>query len=160
MKNQNADGLASINKNNASKTENNVESLLLEIKDHFISESKMSNYKKIDILKLEIEIRKTRNLIFSNDLFGEASWDILLDLYVNYLDGKKTPIKSVTIASNAPATTVLRHINMLERKEFIQKFKDVQDNRLTILQLTEKSIMLFQDLIARFEVKYRTCQKV
>lgn len=87
--------------------------------------------------------RSRRAEIFEDDtLFGEPSWDILLDLYIAALSDKRVSVTSACIASGVPTTTGLRWINILERKGLVERHEDSVDGRRTFLRLTAKSVAL------------------
>ena len=52
--------------------------------------------------------RRRRARYLSVDLFGEPTWDILLDLYVAAREGRRVPTTSACIGAHVPPTTALR----------------------------------------------------
>ncbi|MEZ5655102.1 MAG: hypothetical protein R3E04_04340 [Sphingobium sp.] len=67
----------------------------------------------LTVAKLALRIRRRRDAIFSDELgassiFGEAAWDMLLDLFVSRSENKRVSVSSLCIASGVPATTALR----------------------------------------------------
>lgn len=91
---------------------------------------------------LEIKLRKTRNQTFGSSIFKEPGWDIMLDLFINYIASKKISVSSACIASNVPPTTALRHISILEREGLIDKQRDPVDRRKIYTALTVKGLEL------------------
>ncbi|WP_148649254.1 hypothetical protein [Novosphingobium barchaimii] len=49
------------------------------------------------------ECRRKRDRHVSIDLMGEPAWDMLLDLYVRQIDGKKTSVTSACIGACVPS---------------------------------------------------------
>lgn len=80
--------------------------------------------------------RRIRDKIFPPDLFGEPSWDILLDLYMATARGSKLPVSAVCIGSQVPSTTALRYITILEEHGLIQRSDDPVDHRRYLLRLS------------------------
>ena len=76
----------------------------------------------------------------ADDLFGEPSWDILLDLFVARGRGRPVSVSSACIASSAPQSTALRYIGLLERVGLIRRSKDPCDGRRQYLELTETGL--------------------
>lgn len=94
-----------------------------------------------------IALRKRREQAFGADLFGEPSWDILLDLFVARTEGRKTSATSAAIASRAPMTTALRYIALLERRELIRKRTAEHDMRVHYVSLTDTAYRAMIDLL-------------
>lgn len=86
----------------------------------------------------EYNRRRSRVEFFDAGLFSEAAWDILLDLFVATIDGKRVSVKSACLAASCPPTTALRWIAILEGKGFILRSEDPRDQRRSWLSLTEK----------------------
>lgn len=145
---------------NKKKEEKSLKVLLQSLSDYLVDNSSSIIDHKINILTIEMEARKIRDKIFPKSLFGEASWDMLLDLYINHLKGKKVSIKAACIASKVPNTTALRYIKALEDNNLISRYKDNQDSRITILQLTEQSIELMAEWTKKLERKYNLRTRV
>lgn len=127
----------------------NIENILLELQIYL----RGSTHYKINILSIEMEARKIRNIIFPERMFGEASWDILLDLYYAHLNGKVITVSSACIASAVPGTTALRHLQSLQEHGYIRRYKDLSDSRKIIIQLTEKCLKLMEEWIAKVELR-------
>lgn len=80
--------------------------------------------------------RRARDQAFEGSLFLNPAWDILLDLYINHVQGRKECVSNVCIASSAPATTVSRWIALLEKQGLIERASDPNDKRRTLLGLS------------------------
>jgi hypothetical protein len=88
-----------------------------------------------------LKSRRNRNQFFDSDnLFGEPSWDILLDLFSAFAKGKDISISSVCIGASVPTTTGLRHLQALEARDIISIHDDEFDGRRRNVRLTEASI--------------------
>jgi len=84
--------------------------------------------------------RRTRSRFFPDDLFAEPAWDILLLLYGVEQSQERLSISAVCASVGAPATTVLRWIEKLERAGLISRQKHPTDRRVSWLQLTQDCI--------------------
>ncbi|WP_347567177.1 MarR family transcriptional regulator [Sphingobium sp. BYY-5] len=110
--------------------------------------SPLTDDRLISVAKQYLEIRRQRCEEVP-DLFQDPAWDILIDLFLSNLNGKRVSVSSACIASCAPPTTALRYIGHLQERGFIDSSCDKQDGRLRILNLTPMG----QDLVARFMVR-------
>lgn len=84
----------------------------------------------------EYEARGDRLRFFPAELFGEPSWDMLLDLYINGEMGKSVSVTSACLASRVPATTALRWLLLLEKRGLIARQPDTTDSRRSWTKLT------------------------
>jgi hypothetical protein len=83
-------------------------------------------------------LRRKRAAIFGNlDLFGEPAWDILLDLFIAYAEGKPVSVSSACIGSAAPATTGLRWLGVLADQGLVVRENDADDQRRVMVRLTQ-----------------------
>jgi len=84
--------------------------------------------------------RRRRAKYFDEDLFGEPSWDILLDLYIASREGRRVPTTSACIGANVPPTTALRWLRMIEAKGLVERESDGRDGRRTFVGLSRKGL--------------------
>lgn len=68
-------------------------------------------------------------------MFGEAGWDILLDLFIAWNEKLNVSISSACIAADVPSTTALRWVSVLETRELIYRERDPGDRRRTYLRI-------------------------
>jgi hypothetical protein len=73
--------------------------------------------------------RRRREKIFGSDLFADAAWDILLELFAVQLEGGRAAVSDLCKAAAVPYTTALRTIGELERSKLIVRTHDHQDRR-------------------------------
>lgn len=99
---------------------------------------------------LIIQARKVRYKYFTSHMFGEPAWDMLLDLYMAQGQGKAVSISSACIASAAPATTALRWITFIEKEGLIFRQGDVNDNRRSFLELSDRGLIQVEAYIDYF----------
>lgn len=86
-----------------------------------------------------LRARRKRRDLLGADIFADPAWDILLDLYVSQLRGRRVSVSSACIAGNVPATTALRYIKMLCDEGLIERVPDADDNRRIWVQLKPKA---------------------
>lgn len=99
----------------------------------------------LEIASLSYSLRRSRSKIFQNDsLFGEPAWDILLDLYIAALKGKKLSITDACVGSAVPNTTALRWISILQQADLLTREGDHRDGRRAYVTLTSKGHLLMQ----------------
>ena len=72
------------------------------------------------------KIRRIRTKFFSDEMFGEAAWDILLTLYIAAED-QAISISAAGEASGVPHTTALRWIAWLEQARLIERRRHNND---------------------------------
>lgn len=92
--------------------------------------------------------RRNREQNFPEILFGEPAWDMMLDLFINRLKGKRISVTSLCIASCVPSTTALRWLSILEHSNVVAKEPSKLDKRTTYLELTDE---YFERLCRHFD---------
>ncbi len=83
------------------------------------------------------KLRRERDRIFSEGLFADPVWDILLDLYLAAGRGRDVAISSACLAASVPSTTGLRHIDRMVRAGLVERRSHPNDNRSALLGLTQ-----------------------
>ena len=91
----------------------------------------------LQAVKASYRERRRRKEFLPSDLFGEAAWDILLDLFAARLEQRKISVTSACIGADVPATTALRWLGQLEEIGFIDRTVSETDQRVTWVQLTD-----------------------
>jgi Winged helix DNA-binding domain len=82
-------------------------------------------------------VRRRRDEIFGG-LSGEPAWDMLLELFIHSVEGRKVPVKNLCLASCAPTSTAMRWIDRLVEIGLIDKSADDADARRSLVSLTER----------------------
>ena len=95
----------------------------------------------------QVDLRKRRETEFGADLFGEPAWDILLDLFIQRVEGHKASATSVSIASRAPTTTALRYIAMLVSRGLATKRIAEHDLRVHYITLSDDGYRTMIELL-------------
>jgi hypothetical protein len=81
--------------------------------------------------------RRRRDRIFEDPtLFGEPAWDMLLDLTVSELSGRKLSVTSACIGACVPSTTALRWLSVLEQRGLVQRENDARDGRRAFIRIS------------------------
>lgn len=84
--------------------------------------------------------RRRLYALFGRRLFCDPSWDILLELFVSTLEGRKVTVSTACMAACAPTTTALRHIAYLVQEGLVIRRPHPADARSTYLELTGPAI--------------------
>lgn len=85
-------------------------------------------------------LRRSRVDIFGEGLFGEASWDILLSLYVAELAQYRMTITAVYNEAGVPQTTALRWLQHLVDLGMVIRRPNVMDRRAVFVELTPMTL--------------------
>ncbi len=90
-------------------------------------------------------VRRRRGRFLPADLFGEPTWDILLDLYVATRENRSVPTTSACIGAHVPPTTALRWLRILEARGLVEREEDDRDGRRTFVRLSERGLAAMED---------------
>ena len=82
-----------------------------------------------------IRTRRLREQFFPPDLFGEAAWDMLLDLTAARIERKRVAVSSLCIAAAVPPTTALRAIRGMTERGLFVRVDDEMDKRRVFIEL-------------------------
>jgi hypothetical protein len=86
-----------------------------------------------------IRQRRLRDEFFSDEMFADPAWDMLLDLAAARAEHKRVSVTSLCIASGVPPTTALRWISQMTRAGLFERVEDTLDRRRAFIALTEKA---------------------
>lgn len=84
--------------------------------------------------------RAAREKFFPKGLFEDPCWDMLLDLMINHLQGRRISVSSLCIASGVAQTTALRRIADLHDRGLVRRIADDKDGRRVFIELTEAGV--------------------
>lgn len=90
-------------------------------------------------------VRRKRARFLPADLFGEPTWDILLDLYVATCENRAVPTTSACIGAHVPPTTALRWLRILEARGLVEREEDGSDGRRTFVRLSAQGLTAMED---------------
>jgi len=82
--------------------------------------------------------RRRRAQHFSQRLFGEPAWDILLDLYAAAVRGEAVSVSNACRAADAPPSTALRWLQHLEDDKLVERTADPTDARRHFVRLSKR----------------------
>jgi hypothetical protein len=94
-------------------------------------------YSVSDIARHYLRLRRIREAEMPN-MFQDPAWDILLDLFAAAMEGKSISVSSACIASAAPPTTALRHIEKLNRAGLLYRHGAPDDRRRIFVSITTR----------------------
>ncbi|MGR0183058.1 response regulator [Azospirillum aestuarii] len=84
--------------------------------------------------------RAAREKFFPKGLFEDPCWDMLLDLMINHLQGRRISVSSLCIASGVAQTTALRRITDLHDRGLVRRIADDKDGRRVFIELTDDGV--------------------
>ena len=90
----------------------------------------------VDIVRSVIRARRLRARFFSEELFADPAWDMLLDLLQAELAQHRVPVSSLCIAAAVPATTALRWIKSMTDSGLFLRRADPHDGRRVFVELS------------------------
>ncbi|QHL91126.1 hypothetical protein GVO57_10210 [Sphingomonas changnyeongensis] len=88
-----------------------------------------------------IRLRRLRGQAFSDALFADPAWDMMLDLLAARLEGVSVAVSSLCIAANVPSTTALRWIRMMTDHGLLVRRADPDDGRRIFIDLSESALV-------------------
>lgn len=86
-----------------------------------------------------IRLRRMRGQFFSEALFADPAWDMLLDLMAARLERTAVAVSSLCIAAAVPATTALRWIRTLTEHGLFVRRADPDDGRRVFIELSDEA---------------------
>jgi DNA-binding MarR family transcriptional regulator len=95
-----------------------------------------------------LHLRRRREVVLADVEFGEPAWDMLLDLYVQHVDGAIVSVSSLCFASAVPVTTALRWIDAMARKGVFLRYPDLRDGRRVNVRLAPSFVPIIEAYLA------------
>jgi DNA-binding MarR family transcriptional regulator len=96
-----------------------------------------------DTVRSVIRARRLRARYFSEELFADPAWDMLLDLLQAEIAHLRVPVSSLCIAAAVPATTALRWLKTMVSNGLFIRRADPHDGRRVFVELApEASVAL------------------
>lgn len=84
----------------------------------------------------ELRLRRRREYMFDITYFGDAAWDMLLELERAQRMGHNIAVTDIGVESRIPLTTVLRYLARLENDGLVSRRTDPNDRRRVFVSLT------------------------
>lgn len=73
-------------------------------------------------------------------LLANPAWEMLIDLYIEALEGRRTTVSNACLAAHVPPTTGLRWLERLQREGLITRQADLHDGRRVYVALTDDAV--------------------
>ena len=86
-----------------------------------------------------IRARRLRSHYFSEELFADPAWDMLLDLLQAEIAQLQVPVSSLCIAAAVPATTALRWLKTMVSQGLFIRRSDPHDGRRVFVELAPEA---------------------
>lgn len=93
----------------------------------------------IDTVRTVIRARRLRGRYFSEELFADPAWDMLLDLMQAEVAQLRVPVSSLCIAAAVPATTALRWLKSMTGQGLFVRRADPHDARRVFVELAPQT---------------------
>jgi DNA-binding MarR family transcriptional regulator len=88
-----------------------------------------------ETVRTVIRARRLRSRFFTEELFADPAWDMLLDLLQAEIAQLRVPVSSLCIAAAVPATTALRWIKTMTEQGLFVRRADPHDGRRVFVEL-------------------------
>lgn len=85
----------------------------------------------------KLRAQRAREKFLPNGMLRDLGWNILLDLFVHDLQGKRVSVSSACLSSGGAATTALRWLVILEEAGLVARTADEHDKRRVYVAVTE-----------------------
>jgi len=116
--------------------------------DHPGIEGTLDDESLADLARSLYRMRRRRDTWFAGSLFGDPTWDILLDLFSNTVLGRKVSVTSACRACIKPVSTGLRWLQALEREGLIRRTRDEDDQRVMIVTMTDAGMAAMRQCLS------------
>jgi len=93
----------------------------------------------VETVRNVIRARRLRARYFSQELFADPAWDMLLDLLQAEIAQLRVPVSSLCIAAAVPATTALRWLKTLVAQGLFVRRADPHDGRRVFVELAPEA---------------------
>ncbi|GHC79666.1 response regulator [Limoniibacter endophyticus] len=101
-----------------------------------------------------LELLRTRDIktrYFSDRLFADPAWHMVLDLMENHLLDRNVSVSSLYLASGVAPATASRRLDEMEQAGLVGRWLDPTDKRRQFVRLTENAIGLVNSYLVALE---------
>ena len=105
--------------------------------DGTAAEGKLTDETLATIAMSIYRARRRRSKFLEASLFAEPAWDMLLDLFVASVRGRKVSVTSLCRAADVSDATGLRWIEMLESNGFVRRRSVSEDGYLRLVEISD-----------------------
>jgi DNA-binding MarR family transcriptional regulator len=108
-----------------------------------------------DAARAILALRRFRDSVFQDlGLFGEPSWNILLDLYEARARGVPVSVSGACVGSGVPTTTALRYITALVESGWVIRHPHPWDNRVSHVTLSDDATERMSTILKRLKISF------
>lgn len=93
-------------------------------------------------------LQRGRHIFFPHGYFADASWQMLLELYVARLDGRRTIVTDLCLEPRVPCSTVLRHLERAIQDGYVRRSGDPLDKRKSYVALTDHGEIVMMEALS------------
>lgn len=102
-----------------------------------------------------LALRRFRDSVLKDPgLFGEPSWNILLDLFEARARGASVSVSSACVGSGVPTTTALRYITAMVENGWVVRHPHPWDNRVSLLTLSDDATQRMSTILKRLKISF------
>ena len=101
-----------------------------------------------ELVRSVIRARRLRARYFSEELFADPAWDMLLDLLQAEIAQLRVPVSSLCIAAAVPATTALRWLKTMVQEGLFLRRADPHDGRRVFVELAPETSLALRRYFA------------
>ncbi|OYY92075.1 MAG: hypothetical protein B7Y45_00885 [Sphingomonas sp. 28-66-16] len=111
----------------------------------------------LDTARRLIAVRKLRDRSFGDAarLFRDPAWNMLLDLFVAYEEGRHISASSAAIASGAPQSTGLRWVDDMVARGYAVRIDDRTDGRRSFVEISDDAHAMMVELLANVALHWQ-----
>jgi DNA-binding MarR family transcriptional regulator len=104
-----------------------------------------------DAVRSVLRARRLRARFFSEEMFADPAWDMLLDLLQAEIAQLRVPVSSLCIAAAVPATTAPRWLKTMVSKGLFVRRADPHDGRRVFVELAPGASQALRRYFAEVE---------
>ena len=97
-----------------------------------------SHGQEYEALRMLLGLHEARASLFGHALMSDPAWEMLTELMLVSMTGRRVAVTSLCLASKAPVTTALRRIDDLIAAGLAVRVRDSEDRRRSYIELTDQ----------------------